>query len=213
MLRIVKAGAPDCVRALRETPGADWGTVTGAQKAEMRAALLAEQGHLCAYCMGRIEADACTVEHWRPRSAPDTDPFAWADLLAVCDGGGAGRDRRQTHCDRHRGDAPLQDHPAHPIRDVEKSVGYDPDGTIRAADAGALNLNHATLVRNRAQVVSAMLASLDRADATRLRQMLDRWGGAVDTRRMPYAGIVVYFLSRKLERANRRGRRLRKAPR
>lgn len=215
MLRIVKRAPPDCIRVLRETPGADWGSVTGAQKAEMRAALLAEQGELCAYCMRRVDAaeHTCTVEHWRARSAPGTDPFTWSDLLAVCDGGGPGRDRRETYCDRFRGNAPLKQHPAHPTRDVERGVAYEADGTIVAEDAEALNLNHATLMRNRRQVVDVVLQLARNADATQLRRMLDTWRGRVDDRRKPYAGVAIYFLAKRLRVVETRSGRTRKVPR
>lgn len=215
MLRIVKRAAPDCIHVLHRTPGADWGSVTGAQKAEMRDALLAEQGHLCAYCMRRVDATehVCTVEHWRPRSAADTDPFAWPDLLAVCDGGGGGRHPRETYCDRHRGNKPLTQHPAHPTRNIEKSVAYDADGEIRAADAEALNLNHATLKRNRSQVIDVVLKLAGDADATELRRLLKTWRSTVDHRRKAYAGVAIYFLEKRLKLVEARGRRTRKAPR
>lgn len=72
MLRIQKGPPPACIAELHRTPGATWQSVSGEQKDAMRRGLLAEQGHLCAYCMGRITNDRarCTVEHWRPRSDP-----------------------------------------------------------------------------------------------------------------------------------------------
>ena len=115
MLQIRKSDPPACIADLQQTPGSDWGSVKGDQKREMREHLLREQGGLCAYCMRRVTNDEkkCTVEHWRPRSDEQTDPFHWPDLLAVCDGGGSGAKRDTAHCDRVRGDAPLTLHPAH----------------------------------------------------------------------------------------------------
>jgi len=39
-------------------------------KASLRTALLAEQGHLCCYCMRRIHdrPGSTKIEHWAPRS-------------------------------------------------------------------------------------------------------------------------------------------------
>lgn len=217
MLRIHKRTPPACITTLQQTPGADWGSVTGEQKAEMRKALLDEQGHLCAYCMRRVSADpsACTVEHWRPRSQAGTDPFHWPDLLLVCDGGGPGAAPAHQHCDRRRGNAPLTLHPAHPSQDVAALLAYEADGRIREtpeikSDITALNLNYTRLVTNRRQVMDVVLQSRGQ-DATTLRQTLKDWERAdSDGKKKEYAGVACYLLRRRIENLEKKAQRMKK---
>ncbi|MCB9705853.1 MAG: hypothetical protein H6711_28580 [Myxococcales bacterium] len=177
----------------------------------MRAALLAEQGHLCAYCMSRVHNDPhrCGVEHWRPRSDPGTDPFHWNDLLAVCDGN-AGAPHVLQHCDKHRGDAPLTLHPASPAQNVEDRVAYRLDGRIECADADALNLNCRRLLENRRMVQDAVRQRCLNFDATALRQDLAEWSGVdAEGRRRPFAGVALALLRRRLEAVEKRSKRTR----
>lgn len=209
MLRIQKGPPPACIDELHRTPGASWASVSGEQKDAMRSALLTEQGHLCAYCTGRIVNDRtrCTVEHWRPRSDPATDPFHWPDLLAVCDGG-RGSPREAQHCDAYRGDAALTLHPAH--ASIEDRVHYLLDGRIECADADVLNLNLARLRGNRRAVGDAILVLCRVRDATSVRGVLGEWSGRdAEGRRRPYAGVAVDLLRRRLDHLEKRSRRTR----
>lgn len=211
MLRIQKGPPPACIAELHRTPGATWQSVSGEQKDAMRRALLAEQGNLCAYCMGRITNDRarCTVEHWRPRSDPGTDPFHWPDLLAVCDGG-SGRPRTEQHCDTYRGDATLTLHPAHPGQDVEEQVHYILDGRLECADADALHLNYWRLRENRRKIQDAVTALCSGRDATGVRKLLTMWTDRDEQgRRRAYAGVAVELLRRRLDHLEKKSKRTR----
>lgn len=223
MLRIQKGPPPRALLALRATPGADWGSVHGDQKREILDRLLAEQGHLCAYCSQRIHGakraaggSHGSVEHWQARSS-GADPFEWTHLLAVCTAS-VGRPRDQAHCDTRRGDRALRLHPAHPSEDVEGLLGYHADGRIvpRRRDPGlveeldeVLGLNIAELKQARAAVVTALERVFRDADLTRLHTLRTRLEAQGETRE-PFAGVSLYFLRRRIQVLEQRARRLRK---
>ncbi len=218
MLQIRKSDPPACIADLQQTPGSDWGSVKGDQKREMREHLLREQGGLCAYCMRRVTNDEkkCTVEHWRPRSDEQTDPFHWPDLLAVCDGGGSGAKRDTAHCDRIRGDTPLTLHPAHPSQNIEDLLRYDADGHLHpikdTPDVNTLNLNCDRLKGNRRAVIDAVLQGAQQADATALRRFIQRWEHTDKNHLRPeYAATALYFLRRRLQIIEKRSQRIRKS--
>ncbi len=215
MLWIRKSASPPILAKLRGKRG--WVDVYGDEKAAVLAQLIADQGGVCAYCMRRIESGTdevgqptCTVEHWAAQSS-GADPFAWADLLAVCNGRLGGK----AHCDKARGDQPLSVHPAHPTNNVELRVRYaSRDAAIEIADSGdaeTLNLNHAILRRSRLAVSAAVLDATRDADATLLRRQLSHWKGLTsDGSRAEYAGVAIYLIERRLGVVEGRGRRLKR---
>lgn len=229
MLGIAKGSGPACLESLRATPGADWGSVPGPCKHDMRQAAWTEQGGLCAYCMRRVEnrldkngRPTMDIEHWDARSG-GAAPFHWPHLLGVCKG-----DLGAAHCDKSRGDKPLRLHPARDP-ETEALTRYLVDGTIEIdghdaagrprrkanePDVRALNLNNQTLKGNRKQVLDAVLARSTGADATRIRAQIAAWESRdPDGRRPEYAGVALYFLKRALKDREAKGKRLRSTPR
>ncbi|MCA9491327.1 MAG: hypothetical protein KC621_15455 [Myxococcales bacterium] len=164
MRTIAKGREPSCLVALKTTSGSDWSSVHGDQKSEIVARLYADQHGLCAYCMRRLAAPttaAVRVEHWAPRHEADADPFAWKDLLGVCDGGGDGAPPRDQHCDRRKGGRALSVHPARDA-DLEHRIRFRGDGRLadgipRDELVDVLNLDHPRLIANRKAVIDAVL--------------------------------------------------------
>ena len=72
MKYIQKTGCPHSYSkwctAVAGTNKADWREVPSAQKGQILAAMIADQGGLCAYTMRRIENDSAHVEHIKPQS-------------------------------------------------------------------------------------------------------------------------------------------------
>jgi len=72
MKYIQKAGCPHAYSqwcsTVAGTDKSDWREVPAAQKGELLAAMIAEQGQLCAYTMRRIDNDSSHVEHIKPQS-------------------------------------------------------------------------------------------------------------------------------------------------
>jgi uncharacterized protein (TIGR02646 family) len=116
---------------------ADWND-NSFNKAPVRTALVAEQGHLCAYCMQRIEdAHTTTIEHWEDRaslkaSGNNQKIFEYNNLLAVCKGHLYRPDGKDKHCDASRSDGnrPLSVKPSE--QKTLDNVGYLRNGRIYA---------------------------------------------------------------------------------
>jgi uncharacterized protein (TIGR02646 family) len=208
-MRRVRKGAPPPVLAdLRRTPGATWASVHGDQKEQLRDVAVREQGGLCAYCNQVLRGDSTTtIEHWRPRSDPATDEFAWEDMLAVCPGGTP----KQPTCDRSRGKRPLTLHPARAVPDVEKIVRFRLDGQVnvdakyRHEVCEVLGLDAPLLVLNRKEAVDALLRVIDRSTANQRRRLLDAW----DTEPKPFPTLLRPLLARKVALDNALSQRVR----
>ena len=190
MRRIEKGLEPPCLADLRATPGADWTTVTGAQKQELRERSFAEQHGLCAYCMSRLPSPpgggTMTIEHFETRALVRARTFDWNNLLGVCLGdvgvkeGGESDLRERFHCDNYRGKLrPTQQalglHPAAFPPDVGPCFTCSIQGEIRANEQlpeplrartnetiERLNLNIARLKRNREEVIARLRAEFQR---------------------------------------------------
>ena len=189
---------PSCLKSYRETPGADWSSVHGESRAELRKQLWRDQQGLCAYCQSRIgpstgpdtdtdtdtdEAFAklaestMTIEHFAARSVDASKTFVWENLLGSCKGTSNGDD----HCDKYRGAKPLPLHPCIVVK-LESHFRYTKTGEIKVTetlseaqrrDAQAmianLHLNARTLMRNRAEVQESLGRQLARgADPRKL---------------------------------------------
>ncbi len=220
MRKIEKGSPPPVVAVLRRTPGATWASVHGDQKAEMRLVLGEEQRGLCAYCMARLPpGNRTTVEHWKPRSEADTDPFAWPDLLAVCEGGGGGA--ANPTCDRRRGDEPLNLHPARASPQVESLVRFKLDGRFRVTNTSydqevvdVLGLDAPLLVAARKEAIDAVVSRIQHARTgsrksrvQQLRRMLELYESP-SGKLPPFPTAVVSLLRRALAKASERSRRL-----
>lgn len=163
MIPIVKGHEPSVLteakRIIRSTPDATfcYESLRGESKRKVLEALLAEQGHLCAYCMCRIGTDEhpATIEHLILQHPTDSAAngelsLAYHNLFAVCDGRGGAT------CDKSRGNAPLTVDPtkSHTL----ETIYYHHDGRIDAKDESVqhdiqitlgLNYSHTNLCADR----------------------------------------------------------------
>lgn len=107
-------------------------------KSEIRDALLAEQHHICAYCMKRIQNNGdgaevvhMTIEHWFPLSQDKERALDYKNFLGVCKGGAdvTGPKNRVLCCDASKEDEtslvvnPLDEN-------MMRHIAYRSDGTI-----------------------------------------------------------------------------------
>ena len=212
MLNIEKGVQPKELIAFKMTPGASYAGLGGEAAQALKKSLLAEQGNLCCYCMRRIRLDSMKVEHWRPRSRYPAEELRYENLLAACE------DSKPAHgapseqcCDTHKADRGLTYNPADRNHDVETRLEYKGDGRIHAPNDRVfngelddiLNLNLPFHKMNRSNVVDGLMEALDARPGTRtsgqLKAELKRWrsrdkNGAFQ----PYAGVVIYYLKKKL---------------
>ncbi len=187
MRRIEKRGEPPCLEGRRQElaricaeqggrkpENRDWNPSGCA--GPMRAALVAEQRGLCAYCMQTISPHGpldypapqgnggTRIEHFLPREDYAEDMYEWSNLLGACVGYYGRPGHWDETCDRAK-KATLS--PVHPCRfppDVAALFTYRRAGTssrlllIESADAGGraaievLNLNAQHLAERRREV-------------------------------------------------------------
>lgn len=177
MIPIVKGKEPAALtkakRDIRNTPDTTFNymSLRGEDKREVLEALVAEQGHLCAYCMCRIGVDEhpATIEHLVPQHPGDSDTdgelsLDYHNLVAVCDGRGGAT------CDKRRGNKPLTVDPTKPH--TLEGIFYHRDGRIDAIDGDVwhdlevtlgLNAPGTNLCGNRSKSMEAIEKSIDRA--------------------------------------------------
>lgn len=232
-MRTIQKGAPPPAAVRLHAQRATWGEEGPGDKEALRDAAIVEQRGLCAYCNGRLLRDSTTsLEHWRPRSDPNTSHFEWRNLLAVCPGGQHDEwlrvDKKlmsPLHCDKSRGNRSLSINPIAPAPDTEALVKYLPDGKVAANDTRyevellqTLNLNAAALVRSRRSVIDAVLLKIQQvgklpghaAQLKAVRALLTPYEAAVGDL-PPYPLAVLPRLRRAVELAEARGTRLKQS--
>lgn len=189
MRYIAKGAPPPALKAWlsseNEAWTPTWSAFGGAPKAETKAALLTEQGDLCAYCCERIDARRSHIEHIVPRSEATGDPGRALDhqnMVASCFGRddedprlrrGVDADR---HCGDHKGDVYDAARFVSPLdTSCEAAFVFTALGRVEPSAAGldravytigVLNLNAARLRRGRTAAilgVEDVLAGLDAA--------------------------------------------------
>lgn len=221
MLRYFKLAEPESLKTLRSTAGASYQSLGFDERQPLRAALVRDQGSLCAYCQQRIRAtaDSMEIEHWLSRAQHPDQQLSWKNMLGVCKGVTVVGGREWRHCDESRGQAALF---MSPLAGRDPSprdfLSYDAEGRIRTKDPRAeediklLNLDSDADVHilrsNRANVLSELRRQLDRKGWSlgeldrRIRQCFIQAG----TQAPEFAEFSLFWLSKWRERALSRRR-------
>lgn len=89
MIEIKKGTEPKELLEYRQQKFASYADMPADVKKKVIKSLLLEQGHLCAYCMSRINADdgkhKTTIEHCTPQSATtEKERLDYKNMVAVC---------------------------------------------------------------------------------------------------------------------------------
>ena len=178
-------------------------------KNNLKKYLIDEQGGLCAYCMARISENESTIEHYIPRNGDNADPtlaIEYRNLLAVCCNGR--KNGINQHCDVSKGDKLISIDPRKES-DIEQ-LSYKTNGEIYSEKNDystdlniTLNLNNATLKNNRkAALMSALEFYGKRSGGRWSKDFLQRCLDRVTSKdpKTPYAGIIIFELSKRLQR-------------
>ncbi len=178
--------------------------------AELREALLKDQGNICAYCMREVPVgkrdinipETSKIEHIKSRHRYPDDQLDYGNMVICCPGFIDG----DTHCDKSKDRDDISFSPFDPK--VQMSITYgSKDGTIRSKIKSwdddinqRLRLNNATLKLNRANVLKGTIEVLNRKKwkKAELQAQLDEWKKPNrEDRLRPYCGIVIAFLEKK----------------
>lgn len=211
MKLIIKNSEPKSLLEHRLQPFADYDNY--AQKDELRASLLAEQGHICCYCMQRIQDDKMKIEHWRSQDEYPDLQLDYNNLLGACEGG-QGLPKHLQHCDTKKGNAILTINPTDNIKNCETLIKYHLNGEIYLDDIAIneelnkiLKLNVPTLKGNRKKVLDAVIQILisekPKGDWTAaiLNNKIKEWSNQQeDNKYKAYCQIVIYYLKKKLSK-------------
>ncbi|MEP7119649.1 MAG: retron system putative HNH endonuclease [Byssovorax sp.] len=211
MLRYPKGAGPKVLIGWQATPNADWESLSGEDKDHVRAAILRDQGRLCAYCQRRIPTrdEQMKVEHWQAQSG-GKDKLRWSNLLGVCLGderAESGAPKGELHCDTSRGNAALFLHPVDgsgpsPREHLKyTSQGQvlprdTPQQDVIGGDIKALNLNAVRLRRERRVVYEALWDRLEKAGWTpkALRDEYEATRIEPGVRAVPQCEVVRYHV-------------------
>lgn len=209
MRTIEKGSEPPSLRRHRKS-GGTYGSFKDTD--EVRDRLLADQGHLCCYCMQRITKRGMKIEHWDSQSGNPESTVDWNNLLGACKGGD-GEPGAIRHCDTSRGNTPLTVNPLDRTRRCEELIRYLANGEILSEDPAiqrdlheTLRLNNAALTPKRAQVYDLVFRRLKATGdgywpRERIEAELRAWKRR--NRKEPlreYCQVAIYVLEKRLKR-------------
>ncbi len=177
---IAKGPEPELLLAFKRGESSNWVPSFAAlsdqteTKRELKEALLSEQGFLCCYCCGVIDAATSHFEHfWCQVDFPEMD-LDYPNLLASCTV--EGKDR---HCGAKKANAMLE---VSPIEfGCEERFVFDLQGGISATseDSGAegairiLGLGNRLLRESRRQAISAFTEGIDELSQEDLERLVE----------------------------------------
>lgn len=188
-------------------------------KGFIRDSLVKEQHGICAYCMRRIESNIhMTIEHWSPIELEPDRAVDYSNMLGVCNGGREKKceaylddGRRILCCDASKGDRKITISPLNP--EHMKLIRYSADGmiythpedeTLTTDMNEVLNLNSIILVEGRKQAYESYvrfisgLVKRNKPIRNAIEKEIERLKNKATYDE--FAGVVIYFLERKLKR-------------
>ena len=222
MIVVQKGKEPNSLLAFRKQhPDADYEDMPTNVLKDVRSQMWEEQGHLCAYCMKKIEDPRdVRVEHCKPRHPQDeikhdkkaTLEFKW--MLGVCYGNSIekGVKPEDTTCDAHKGNAELTINPFDELS--VRKIKYKADGSIYSDDADInedvteiLNLNceAVSLPETRKNVLNVLKNVIvekckGKSHDAYIRELERIYDRLVYQRNLtPYCGIIISWLEEKLK--------------
>ena len=222
MIVVQKGKEPNSLLAFRKQhPDADYEDMPTNVLKDVRSQMWEEQGHLCAYCMKKIDDPRdVRVEHCKPRHPQDeikhdkkaTLEFKW--MLGVCYGNSIekGVKPEDTTCDAHKGNAELTINPFDELS--VRKIKYKADGSIYSDDADInedvteiLNLNceAVSLPETRKNVLNVLKNEIaekckGKSHDAYIRELERIYDRLVYQRNLtPFCGIIISWLEEKLK--------------
>lgn len=221
MLEIKKRNEPRELLQYRRQSFAAYADMPSEVKKKVMESLLSEQGHLCAYCMGRIDGGTgkrrATIEQCIPQSVTDEHQrLNYRNMLAVCWGNRDARLNEDKSCDAKRGSLPENQQHMKRINVFDggtlTEIRYSADGTIFSENEAVdedlnirLNLNcEARRLKDcRLQALRAVHTHIREKYPGRtvskevFRNLLEEFEKRSENRK-PYSGIIIAWLRTKV---------------
>ncbi|RQO66818.1 hypothetical protein DBR40_21425 [Pedobacter sp. KBW01] len=208
MITIIKGKEPEKWTEYVDTPGVnEYSPIP-----ELRAALLKDQGNICAYCMRYIpvtkkdpgENETSKIEHIRSREHNKDLSLKYENMVICC----PGYINSSAHCDKSKKSTEISFSPLDP--GVQRSISYGMyDGKIKSSNGfwdddinKIICLNNPLLKQNRGQTLEGVRNALSKTKfrAQDLKQKLDEWSQPDKEGKLrPYCGIVIWYLEKKLK--------------
>lgn len=221
MIKITKNKEPKEWFEYRSTPGVDYQSIP-----ELVRSLLREQGYICAYCMRRIPChdklhkkdginyvqtdENHRIEHIHSRERHPDEKLNYSNMVICC----PGHIGNEEHCDRLKGSKDISFTPFD--ENFISTLSYHSDGTIISTNHQydkeineILNLTTPLLKENRRQSWNTVIKELVANNKGKV------WTKAIVSKYIqkyssmhskdgllqyiPYCGIVVYMLKKKLK--------------
>ena len=184
-------------------------------KDDIREKLLEEQGHLCAYCMQRIDKEHMKIEHWYPEDKlTDVERLDYQNMLGVCIGHIDGTKEKDDICDTHKKNEIITVNPQDKITvnqiKYKTATGeiYSDNPEILEDLDRTLNLNcdKHLLKENRKAVLTSMIKELGKLQQKGIwsKKVLETMKSQYENtdlngKKKEYAGIVLWYLEKKLK--------------
>lgn len=154
------------------------------------------------------------IEHWYPEDRlADLERLDYKNMLGACEGHIPGTKGSDDTCDTHKGNEPITANPQDKVTldkiQYRTATGeiYSEDDDIQKDLHTTLNLNSEKhqLMRNRKDTLNAVSDEMSKLQRTGIwnRRLLENMlsiyqGTDSEGKKMEYAGIVVWYLQKKL---------------
>ena len=221
MIEIRKGNEPKLLLQYRRQSFSSYADMPSELKEKIKESLLEEQGHLCAYCMSRIDLGTgkhrSTIEHCVPQAvSTQKERLNYKNMIAVCWGNRDANSNTDKSCDAKRGSLPGDQQDMKKINVFDRKtlvdIQYAADGKIFSNDPDVdedlnkrLNLNCEArrLKECRLQALRALHREIDKKYPNRtvpkeyLQELLTHYTEQSE-KRQPYCGIIIAWLRRKV---------------
>ena len=215
MIYIKKGREPAKLQQYKRKKAASFDAMDTDVKSEVRQALLKEQGHLCAYCMRKIDATDIKIEHYQARNSDNE--LQYSNLLAVCKGNEGQRYELQT-CDTHKKNTPIKINPLN--EQHMQTIYYTNNGEIHSENMDfekdlteILNLNNpkGSLLNARSTALKALQREIEKDlrgktnSMAKLRYFERLWEYYHEHQDVmtEYVGILRWYIDKKLNKLNK----------
>ena len=213
MKKIIKGKEPNSLTEHKKKDHASYDNYR--EKSDLRASLVRDQRGICCYCMSGITmgTESMKIEHWQCQKDYPERQLDYSNLLGSCKGN-EGQAQEFQHCDTFKGQSSLSKNPAEKLVNIEDTIQYLGDGTIKSSDPifnneidSILNLNTPYLINSRKAVLDGFKQTLQKKGKLKnptIKRWIKEWNGddrsSTDTLK-PFCQVVVYWLRKRLRKS------------